>query len=146
MAASITPDPFVPSGHYRVRSPSQIRRDFGERNSSRRPLEGLALCQLKLGLSGAQLEIDSAGAQPLSEIVASLRSQIKAGSGCQDREISVVRACQAVRVGRISLECSTTLVLEDVEWGCGGLVRDQKTPGGANNKPHQRPAPFHEHI
>ena len=68
MAASITPDPFVPSGHYRVRSP--IRRDFGERNSSRRPLEGLALCQLKRGLSGAQLEIDSAGAQPLSEIVA----------------------------------------------------------------------------
>jgi hypothetical protein len=70
MAASITPDPFVPSGHYRVRSPSQICKDFGERNSSRRPLEGLALCQLKRGLSGAQLEIDSAGAQPLSEIVA----------------------------------------------------------------------------
>ena len=66
MAASITPDPFVPSGHYRVRSPSQICKDFGER----RPLEGLALCQLKLGLSGAQLDIDSAGAQPLLEIVA----------------------------------------------------------------------------
>jgi len=70
MAASITPDPFVPSGHCRVQSPSQICKDFGDGNSSRRPLEGLALCQLKRGLSGAQLDIDSAGAQPLSEIVA----------------------------------------------------------------------------
>lgn len=78
MAASITPDPFVPSGHYRVRSPSQIRRDFGERNSSRRPLEGLALCQLKRGLSGAQLDIDSAGAQPLSEIVAVASKRVPA--------------------------------------------------------------------
>jgi hypothetical protein len=144
MAASITPDPFVPSGHYRVRSPSQIRRDFGERNSSRRLLEGRGWHCASSNWDSLELNWTSILQAP-SHCQKSSRSP-RSGFRLPGPGISVARACQAVRVGRISLECSTTLVLEDVEWGCGGLVRDQKTPGGANNKPHQRPAPFHEHI
>ena len=71
MAASITPDPFVPSGHYRVRSPNMRF----ERTLARGILQGVPSkgwhCASSNGETlRAQLEIDFAGAQPLSEIVA----------------------------------------------------------------------------
>ena len=60
MAASITPDPFVPSGHYRVRSPIKfagtLARGILQGVPSR--AKGWHCASSKRGLSGAQLEID----------------------------------------------------------------------------------------
>ena len=88
MAASITPDPFVPSGHYRVRSPSQICRDFGERNSQGVPSKGEGLHCASSNWDSLELNWRSILQAPshCQKSSRSLRSQIKAGSGCQDRE------------------------------------------------------------